>query len=48
MINNPKLGHLDFLPQVLYGRRFSFKDQNGVTAHTSNIAVEVCLRYWPF
>lgn len=48
MINNPKLGHLDFLPQVLYGRRYSFRDQNKVAAHTSNIAVEVCLRYWPF
>jgi hypothetical protein len=48
MINNPKLGHLDFLPQVLYGRRYSFRDQNRVAAHTSNIAVEVCVRYWPF
>jgi len=47
-INNPKLGHLDLLPQVLYSRRNTFRDQFGASAHTSDYAIDIVARYWPW
>lgn len=48
VINNNKHGHLDFMPQVQYVARKAWRDQFGFGPHTSNIAVDICFRYWPF
>jgi hypothetical protein len=47
-INTKTHGHLDFMPQIEYVARRVFKDQNGFAPRTSNIAIDICFRYWPF
>ncbi len=48
VMNNPKFGHLDLLPQIQYDWRYAFRDQNGYVAHTNNYAIDLVARYWPF
>jgi hypothetical protein len=47
-INSKTHGHLDFMPQIEYVARRVWKDQNGYAPRTSNIAIDICFRYWPF
>jgi hypothetical protein len=48
VMNNPKFGHLDLLPQIQYDARYGFRDQLGNVAHTNNYAIDLVARYWPF
>jgi hypothetical protein len=47
-VNSKTRGHLDFMPQIEYIDRKVFKDQFGYAPRTSNVAVDICFRYWPF
>jgi hypothetical protein len=47
-INTKTHGHLDFMPQVEYVARRVWKDQYGYAPRTSNVAIDICFRYWPF
>jgi hypothetical protein len=48
LLNSKAYGHVDFMPQLEYVARRVWKDQNGYAARTSNIAIDLCFRYWPF
>jgi len=45
---NGGYGHMDFLPQITYLRRMLFADINGDGPATSNLAVDLAFRYYPF